>query len=39
VKGDTGAPECFKRDIEPYIVELDDEEKDAYNKLRVASTN
>jgi succinate dehydrogenase/fumarate reductase flavoprotein subunit len=39
VKGDTGAPECFKRDIEPYIVELDDEEKDAYNKLRVASTH
>jgi succinate dehydrogenase/fumarate reductase flavoprotein subunit len=39
VKGSSGAPECFKRDIEPYIVELDDEEKDAYNKLRVASTN
>lgn len=39
VKGSTGEPECFKRDIEPYIVELDDEEKDAYNKLRVASTN
>ncbi|KPJ96878.1 MAG: oxidoreductase [Gammaproteobacteria bacterium SG8_15] len=39
VKGDSGAPECFKREIDPYIVELDDEEKDAYNKLRVASTN
>jgi succinate dehydrogenase/fumarate reductase flavoprotein subunit len=39
VKGSTGAPECFKKDIEPYIVELDDDEKDAYSKLRVASTN
>ena len=39
VKGDNNEPECFKREIDPYIVELDDEEKDAYNKLRVASTN
>ena len=39
VKGDSGSPECYKKDIEPYIVELDDEEKDAYSKLRVASTN
>jgi succinate dehydrogenase/fumarate reductase flavoprotein subunit len=39
VKGSSGSPECFKRDIDPYIVELDDEEKNAYNKLRVASKN
>ncbi|WP_455222644.1 fumarate reductase/succinate dehydrogenase flavoprotein subunit [Kaarinaea lacus] len=39
IKGNNGTPECFKREIDPYIVELDDEEKDAYNKLRVASTN
>ncbi|MCI0507527.1 MAG: fumarate reductase/succinate dehydrogenase flavoprotein subunit [Gammaproteobacteria bacterium] len=39
VKGAGGDPECFKREVEPYIVELDDEEKDAYRKLRVASTN
>jgi succinate dehydrogenase/fumarate reductase flavoprotein subunit len=39
VKGSTGAPECFKREIDPYIVELDEDEKDAYSKLRVASTN
>jgi succinate dehydrogenase/fumarate reductase flavoprotein subunit len=35
-KGEDGLPSCFKRDIDPYIVELDDEEKDAYNKLRVS---
>jgi len=39
VKGDSSEPKCFKREIDPYIVELDEEEKDAYNKLRVASTN
>lgn len=39
VKGNNGAPECFKRKIDPYIVELDEDEKQAYNKLRVASTN
>jgi succinate dehydrogenase/fumarate reductase flavoprotein subunit len=39
VKGEHDSPQCFKRDIDPYIVELDDAEKDAYNKLRVASTN
>ena len=39
VKGANDTPECFKRDIEPYIVELDDSEKDAYQKLRVASSN
>lgn len=39
VKGESGAPRCFKRDIEPFIVELDDEEKEAYNKLRVVETS
>ena len=34
-KSDAGEMTCFKRSIEPYIVELDDEEKDAYNRLRV----
>ncbi|MEJ2181260.1 MAG: fumarate reductase/succinate dehydrogenase flavoprotein subunit [Gammaproteobacteria bacterium] len=35
MKGGDGMPTCAKRDIEPYILELDDEEKDAYNKLRI----
>ena len=34
-KNDAGEMTCFKRPIDPYIVELDDEEKDAYNRLRV----
>lgn len=34
-KNEAGEMTCFKRPIEPYIVELDDEEKDAYNRLRV----
>jgi len=34
-KNDAGEMSCFKRPIDPYIVELDDEEKDAYNRLRV----
>ncbi len=34
-KNDAGEMTCFKRPIEPYIVDLDDEEKDAYNRLRV----
>ena len=36
-KDDSGEMVCFKRDIEPYIVELNDSEKDAYNKLRITS--
>lgn len=35
-KGEDGRPACKKRDIEPYILALDDEEKQAYNKLRIA---
>jgi len=38
VKGETEQAECFKREIDPYIIELSDDEKGAYNKLRVAST-
>ena len=34
-KNDAGEMTCFKRPIDPYIVALDDEEKDAYNRLRV----
>ncbi len=34
-KDDTGGVSCFKRPIDPYIVPLDDEEKHAYNRLRV----
>lgn len=37
VKGENGLPSCFKRPIDPYVVELDETEKDAYQKLRVAS--
>ena len=37
VKGDNGSPTCFKRAIDPYVVELDEAEKDAYQKLRVAN--
>jgi succinate dehydrogenase/fumarate reductase flavoprotein subunit len=35
-KGADGLPACKKREIEPYIINLDDDEKSAYNKLRIA---
>jgi len=35
IKGADGLPTCTTREIEPYIVQLDAEEKDAYNKLRI----
>ncbi len=38
MKGENGMPINFKRDIDPYIVELGESEKDAYQKLRVSST-
>jgi succinate dehydrogenase/fumarate reductase flavoprotein subunit len=38
-KGEDGKPMNYKRPIEPYIVELDDSEKDAYQKLRVNNAN
>lgn len=34
-KADDGVMECKKREIEPYVVELDEYEKDAYYQLRV----
>jgi succinate dehydrogenase/fumarate reductase flavoprotein subunit len=34
-KNAAGDMTCFKRPIEPYIVPLDDEEKDAYNRMRI----
>lgn len=37
-KGENGMPINFKRDIDSYIVELDESEKDAYQKLRVSGT-
>jgi succinate dehydrogenase/fumarate reductase flavoprotein subunit len=35
VKQDNGAMTCFKRAIEPYIVDLDEQEKAAYQQLRI----
>jgi succinate dehydrogenase/fumarate reductase flavoprotein subunit len=34
-KGANGEMTCFTRPIEPYIVALDEEEKTAYQKLRI----
>jgi succinate dehydrogenase/fumarate reductase flavoprotein subunit len=34
-KNEAGDMTCFKRPIEPYIVPLDDAEKDAYNRMRI----
>lgn len=36
-KHDDGVMRCHKRDIDEYVVPLDEEEKDAYNKLRVVA--
>ncbi len=38
-KGEDSKPVNFKRPIDPYIVELGDAEKDAYQKLRVNNAN
>jgi succinate dehydrogenase/fumarate reductase flavoprotein subunit len=37
-KDSDGAMTCFKRPIQPYIVELADSEKDAYHRLRIAKS-
>lgn len=37
-KDENGLPESRKQDVKPYIVEIDDDEKDAYNKQRVQPT-
>jgi succinate dehydrogenase/fumarate reductase flavoprotein subunit len=33
-----GSLNCFKRPLEPYIIELAESEKDAYHKLRIAKS-
>lgn len=37
-KGENGLPESRKQDVKPYIVEIDEDEKDAYSKQRVQPT-
>jgi len=37
-KGENGMPQSRKQDVKPYIVEIADDEKDAYNNQRVAAT-
>lgn len=37
-KGADGKPESRKQDVKPYIVAIDDDEKDAYSKQRVTPT-
>ena len=34
-KDDDGAMTCAKRPVSPYIIEIDDEEKDAYDRQRI----
>jgi len=36
-KGEDGMPTSRKQAVKPYIVEIDDDEKDAYSKQRVSS--
>ena len=35
-RGAGGAMECLRRPVEPYVIQLDEEEKTAYQRLRVA---
>jgi succinate dehydrogenase/fumarate reductase flavoprotein subunit len=37
-KGDDGKPAHAKKAVDDYIVEIDEDEKDAYNNQRVTST-
>lgn len=37
-KGEDGMPQSRKQEIKPYMVEIDEDEKDAYNKQRVKTT-
>ena len=37
-KGDDGKPAHRKQDVQPYVVEIDEHEKDAYNNQRVTKT-
>jgi succinate dehydrogenase/fumarate reductase flavoprotein subunit len=34
-KDEHGAMSCFKRPLEPYVIELDDSERTAYQRLRI----
>jgi len=34
-KGEDGNPSSRKQDVKPYVVDISDEEKDAYNKQRI----
>lgn len=34
-KGADGKPECFKRPVPPYLFAIDEQERDAYNRLRI----
>ena len=36
LKKEQGEMRCFKRPVEPYIVSLDEDEKSAYQKLRIS---
>ncbi|AOV15732.1 fumarate reductase/succinate dehydrogenase flavoprotein subunit [Acidihalobacter aeolianus] len=37
-QGENGDMTCFKRPIDPYVVELDEDETQAYDNLRIAAT-
>lgn len=34
-KGANGQPECFKRPVPPYLFPIDDQERDAYDRMRI----
>jgi succinate dehydrogenase/fumarate reductase flavoprotein subunit len=34
-KGEDGDMRCFKRPVEPYVVAIDEDQRDAYQKLRI----
>jgi succinate dehydrogenase/fumarate reductase flavoprotein subunit len=36
--GTDGAMTCFRREVAPYVLDLDEEEKTAYQRLRIART-
>jgi succinate dehydrogenase/fumarate reductase flavoprotein subunit len=36
-KGENGAPTIRKQPVQPYVVEIEDHEKDAYDKQRVGA--
>lgn len=38
-KSEYGEMSCFKRPVDPYIIALDEDEKDAYNRMRIVKQN